>query len=69
MFFATDSVHLRFTNEIIYLVSRMDESECKQRNGRLFMNADDSLDLQLFEECAKRNQSCFYHADAFSMKL
>jgi hypothetical protein len=34
------------------------------------MNADDSLDLQLFEECAKRIQSCFYHADVcLSVKL
>lgn len=66
---ATVSVHLQFTNEIIYLVSRMDEHECKQRSGRLFINADDSLDLQLFVECAKRNQSSFCYADDFSVKL
>lgn len=67
-FFATVSVHLRFTNEIIYLVSRMDGNECKQRIGRLFMNADDSLDLQLFGLHTRQIQSCFI-MQMFSIRL
>lgn len=53
------SLHLQFTNEIIYLVAG---DECKQTQIArgvdvvYEMNADDSLDLQHFEECASSHE-------------
>lgn len=53
------SVHLQFTNEIIYLVSGGETivnkpSPAALRHWVVYeMNADDSLDLQQFEESAE----------------
>jgi hypothetical protein len=58
------SLHLQFTNEIIYLV--LPEYECKQRDPRVVyeMNSDESLDLHRFGPASEMKSQQISHVSS-----